>query len=375
MQRQETSNGQRYDSHLYSESEESALKIPEIPASYSEASALNTGYEILNKCFDAAFSRLPQLVAMGEDIGRMGGVNKGFAGLQKKYGSLRVMDTGIRESTIIGQAIGLAIRGLKPIADIQYLDYMLYALQILSDDLASLHWRTCGGQKAPVVIRTRGHRLEGIWHSGSPMAGLLNLVRGIYLCVPRNAAQAAGFYNTVLSSDDSAIIIEVLNAYRKKEPCPENIESFNIPLGVPEILKTGSEMTLVTYGACCALAMEAAEKLKEIGIDVEVIDVRTLLPFDIHGMIVKSLQKTNRILFLDEDCPGGATAFMMQKVIEEQCGYQWLDGQPRTLSSKEHRPAYGSDGDYFSKPNREQICRTICEMMHESNPTRFRPLY
>jgi len=375
MQRQETINAERYDSHLYSESKASALNSVGIPASYSESSPVNSGHEILNACFNAAFSRFPQLVAMGEDIGRMGGVNLGFAGLQAKYGALRIMDTGIREATIIGQAIGLAIRGFKPIADIQYLDYILYGLQILSDDLASLHWRTRGGQKAPVIIRTRGHRLEGIWHSGSPMAGILNLVRGIYLCVPRNATQAAGFYNTMLPSDDSAIIVEVLNAYRKKAKLPDNIGSFSVPLGVPEIIKPGSDITLVTYGACCAIAMESAEKLHEIGIDVEVIDVRTLLPFDIRGVIIDSLQKTNRILFLDEDCPGGATAFMMQKVIEEQRGYQWLDCQPRTLSAKEHRPAYGSDGDYFSKPNQEQICRIVCEIMHESRPKRFPLLY
>ena len=375
MRRQETVNEKRYGSHLYSESEASALNSAAIPAAYSGSSPVKTGFEILNACFDAAFSRSPHLVAMGEDIGRMGDVNQGFAGLQAKYGALRIMDTGIREATIIGQAIGLAMRGFKPIADIQYLDYILYSLQILSDDLASLHWRTCGGQKAPVIIRTRGHRLEGIWHSGSPMAGILNLVRGIYLCVPRNATQAAGFYNTMLSSDDSAIIVEVLNAYRKKARCPDNIGSFSIPLGVPEILRPGSDVTLVTYGACCAIALEAAEQLHAMGINAEIIDVRTLLPFDIHGAILDSLQKTNRILFLDEDCPGGATAFMLQKVIEEGRGYQWLDCQPRTLSAKEHRPAYGSDGDYFSKPNREQICRIISEIMHESNPTRYPLLY
>jgi len=375
LQKQETANAERYGSHLYSESEASALRSVEVPASYSGSSPVKPGYEILNDCFDAAFSRFPRLVAMGEDIGRMGDVNQGFAGLQTKYGALRIMDTGIRETTIIGQAIGLATRGFKPIADIQYLDYILYGLQILSDDLASLRWRTCGGQKAPVIIRTRGHRLEGIWHSGSPMAGILNLVRGIYLCVPRDATQAAGFYNTMLSSDDSAIIVEVLNAYRKKAECPDNIGDFTIPLGVPEILRPGSDITLVTYGACCAIALESAEQLHAMGIDVEIIDVRTLLPFDIHGAILDSLKKTSRILFLDEDCPGGATAFMMQKVIEEQRGYQWLDCQPRTLSAKEHRPAYGSDGDYFSKPNREQICRVISGMMHETKPKDFPSLY
>jgi pyruvate/2-oxoglutarate/acetoin dehydrogenase E1 component len=308
---------------------------------------------------------------MGEDIGRLGDVNQGFAGLQSKYGALRIMDTGIREATIIGQAVGLALRGFRPIADIQYLDYILYALETLSDDLATLQWRTCGGQKAPVIIRTRGHRLEGIWHSGSPMSGILNLTKGIYICVPRDATQAAGFYNTVFQSDDSALIVEVLNAYRKKAILPDNIGEFAIPLGVPEITRMGRDLTIATYGACCAIAGEAAEQLHEIGIEVELVDVRTLHPFDLHGVILDSLKKTSRILFLDEDCPGGATAYMMQKVIDEQGGYHWLDSAPRTLAAKEHRPAYGSDGDYFSKPNREQVFEAVCRIMHEANPKRF----
>ncbi len=308
---------------------------------------------------------------MGEDIGRLGDVNQGFAGLQTKYGPLRIMDTGIREATIVGQAVGLALRGFKPIADIQYLDYILYALETISDDLASLRWRTCGGQKAPVIIRTRGHRLEGIWHSGSPMAGILNLIRGIYICVPRDASQAAGFYNTIFQSDDSALIVEVLNAYRKKAMLPDNIASFTIPLGVPEIIRKGTDVTIATYGACCEIADEAAQQLQAIGIEAELIDVRTLIPFDLKGAIFQSLKKTSRILFLDEDCPGGATAYMMQKVLEEQGGYQWLDCAPRTLTAKEHRPAYGSDGDYFSKPNREQIFEAVCEMMNEADPKRF----
>ena len=315
--------------------------------------------------------RYPQLVAMGEDIGRLGDVNQGMAGLQSKYGPLRVMDTGIREATIVGQAIGLALRGFKPIADIQYLDYMLYALETLSDDLASLRWRTCGGQKAPIIVRTRGHRLEGIWHSGSPMAGILNFVRGLYVCVPRDATQAAGFYNTLLQSDDSALVVEVLNAYRKKARLPDNLGSFTVPLGVPQILRRGSDLTLVTYGACCAIAQEAADLLQSSSIDVELIDVRTLLPFDLNGIIIDSLRKTKRILFLDEDCPGGTTAYMMQKVIEEQRGFDWLDCAPRTLTAKEHRPAYGSDGDYFSKPNREQIYEIAYEIMREAYPKRF----
>jgi pyruvate/2-oxoglutarate/acetoin dehydrogenase E1 component len=362
---------ERYDTHLYSNSAYSALKISQVPAIYSPDSPVKLGFEILNACFDSAFGRYPQLLAMGEDIGRLGDVNQGFAGLQAKYGPLRVMDTGIREATIVGQAVGLALRGFKPIADIQYLDYILYAIETLSDDLASLRWRTCGGQKAPVIIRTRGHRLEGIWHSGSPMAGILNLIRGIYICVPRDATQAAGFYNTILDSDDSALIIEVLNAYRKKARLPENIGEFKIPLGIPEIIRPGTDVTIVTYGACCAIACEATEQLAEIGIEAEVIDVRTLLPFDVHGWILDSLRKTNRILFLDEDCPGGATAYMMQKVIEEQGGFHWLDCAPRTVTAKEHRPAYGSDGDYFSKSNREQIFEAVCKIMHDSNPARF----
>jgi 2-oxoisovalerate dehydrogenase E1 component len=369
--KQYAANADRYGSHLYSESAESALKVAPVPAAYSQASPLKHGFEILNACFDSAFGRYPQLVAMGEDIGRLGDVNQGFAGLQSKYGALRIMDTGIREATIIGQAVGLALRGFRPIADIQYLDYILYALETLSDDLATLQWRTCGGQKAPVIIRTRGHRLEGIWHSGSPMSGILNLTKGIYICVPRDATQAAGLYNTVFQSDDSALIVEVLNAYRKKAILPDNIGEFAIPLGVPEIIRTGTDLTIATYGACCAIAGEAAEQLREIGIEVELVDVRTLHPFDLHGVILDSLKKTNRILFLDEDCPGGATAYMMQKVIDEQGGYHWLDSAPQTLAAKEHRPAYGSDGDYFSKPNREQVFEVVCRIMHEANPKRF----
>ncbi len=370
--KQDQVNADRYGSHLYSESEESALKIPELKPAFSASSPEMRGFEILNACFDAAFARYPQLLAMGEDIGRLGDVNQGLAGLQAKYGEHRIMDTGIREATIVGQAIGLALRGFKTIADIQYLDYLLFALEPLADDLASLHWRTCGGQKAPVIIRTRGHRLEGIWHSGSPMAGILNLIRGIYVCVPRDATQAAGFYNTLLQSDDCALVIEVLNAYRKKDRRPDNIAEIRIPLGIPEIIRPGNDVTLVTYGACCAIAQEAAELLDSAGIDVELIDVRTLLPFDINGIIVDSLKKTSRILFLDEDFPGGATAYMMQKVLEEQGGYCWLDSAPRTLTAKEHRPAYGSDGDYFSKPNRSQIIESVYAMMHEAKPNRFR---
>lgn len=372
---QDRVNEDRYGSNLYSTSAESARRVPEIKAVLSESSPEKRGFEILNACFDAAFARYPNLVAMGEDIGKLGDVNQGFAGLQSKYGERRIMDTGIREATIVGQAIGLALRGFKTIADIQYLDYLLFALEPLADDLATLRWRTCGGQKAPVIIRTRGHRLEGIWHSGSPMAGILNLIRGIYVCVPRDATQAAGFYNTLLESDDPALVVEVLNAYRRKALLPDNISEFRIPLGIPEIIRPGRDVTLATYGACCAIAFEAARLLEFVGIEVELIDVRTLLPFDLQGIILNSLKKTGRILFLDEDCPGGATAYMMQKVLEEQSGYDWLDSAPRTLTAKEHRPAYGSDGDYFSKPNRSQIFESVYAMMHEAKPNHFPKLW
>jgi pyruvate/2-oxoglutarate/acetoin dehydrogenase E1 component len=371
---QEAINLRRYSSDLYSESAESALNVPIVPAQYANDPPLLKGFEVIKACFDAAFSRIPNLLSMGEDVGLLGGVNQGWAHLQEKYGSQRITDTGIREATIVGEAIGMAMRGLRPIAEIQYLDYFLYALQIISDDLASLRWRTHGGQKAPVIISTRGHRLEGIWHSGSPMAGIINLVRGIYVCVPRNSVQAAGFYNTMLLSDDAAIIVEVLNAYYKRELLPSNIGEYTLPLGVPEMLRAGSDVTVVTYGACCEIAEEAATLLATAGIEIEIIDVRTLLPFDIHGSIAESLRKTSRVLFLDEDCPGGTTAYMMQEVLERQGGFKWLDAPPRTLSAKAHRPAYGSDGDYFSKPNREQIVEAVYGMMREADPQRFAPI-
>jgi pyruvate/2-oxoglutarate/acetoin dehydrogenase E1 component len=287
----------------------------------------------------------------------------------------RVSDTGIREATILGQAIGMALRGLRPIAEIQYLDYVLYALQIMSDDLATLHWRTAGGQKAPVIVRTRGHRLEGVWHAGSPMAGILNLVRGIYLLVPRDMTRAAGFYNTLLNADEPAIVVEVLNGYRVKERLPDNIGEMTLPLGIPEIIREGKDVTVVTYGATCRIAIDAAEKLSKVGIEIEVIDIQSLLPFDIHSMIVESLKKTSRVLFLDEDVPGGATAYMMQEVIEKQGGYFHLDSPARTLSATAHRPAYGSDGDYWSKPNTETVFDAIYEMMNEVDPTTFPEIY
>jgi len=368
-------NRERYSSHLYVEGDRSALEVTPVPPVYADDAPEKNGFEVVNAAFDAAFERLPELFAFGEDVGQLGDVNQGMAGLQEKYGRLRVADTGIRECTILGQAIGMAMRGLRPVAEIQYLDYLLYALQTLSDDLATLHYRTRGGQKAPVIVRTRGHRLEGIWHSGSPMAGILNLVRGVYLCVPRDMTRAAGFYNTLLASDDSAVVVEVLNGYRIKEKLPSNVGELRVPLGVPEVLRAGDDVTVVTYGACCRLALEAAELLSQVGIEVEVVDVQTLLPFDRPGAIVESLRRTHRIVFLDEDVPGGATAYMMQEVLENQKGYHWLDAEPRTLSAQPHRPAYGSDGDYWSKPNVEQIFETIYELMNEADPRSFPIFY
>lgn len=372
---QKTVNDERYDSHLYSESSESALKVPEITPIYSDKSTLEYGYDILNACFDAALARDPRVIAFGEDVGHLGDVNQGFRGLQEKYGKLRVSDTGIRETTIIGQAIGMAMRGLRPIAEIQYLDYLLYALQIMSDDLATLSWRTKGGQKAPVIVRTRGHRLEGIWHSGSLMAGVINLLRGMYVLVPRNMVQAAGFYNTLLKSDDPALIVEVLNGYRLKEKKPDNIGEFTVPLGIPEIIRVGRDVSIVTYGACCRIVLEAAEELSKVGIEAEVIDVQTLLPFDLGNIILGSLKKTNRVVFVDEDVPGGTTAYMMREVLENQKGFYWLDSEPRTIPGKSHRPAYGSDGDYFSKPNAEQIFKTTYDLMNEVDPSGYPPIF
>jgi 2-oxoisovalerate dehydrogenase E1 component len=346
----EVENRERYSKYLYSHSEKSALNVAEVPAVFAPDAPRLRGFEIMNRGFDAIFERDARVVAFGEDLGKLGGVNQGMAGLQAKYGELRVSDTGIREATILGQAIGLALRGLRPIAEIQYLDYVLYALQTMSDDLATLHWRSAGGQKAPVIIRTRGHRLEGIWHAGSPMSSIINLVRGMHVLVPRNMVQAVGFYNTLLQSDEPGLIIEVLNGYRLRERVPSNLSAFTIPLGIPEIVREGEDVTVVTYGASVQVALEAATLLGNVGIDVEVVDVRSLLPFDRNGRILQSLQKTSRIIFLDEDVPGGASAYMMQEVIEKQGGFHWLDSEPRTLAAKEHRPSYGSDGGYFSKP-------------------------
>jgi pyruvate/2-oxoglutarate/acetoin dehydrogenase E1 component/TPP-dependent pyruvate/acetoin dehydrogenase alpha subunit len=368
-------NEKRFSTHLYSESSESALLVKEVKPVYKDDSPMIAGREVLLAFFDEAFKRDPRIFAIGEDVGRLGDVNQGMAGLQAKYGDIRVTDTGIRESTIIGQGIGAALRGLKPIVEIQYLDYLLYAVQIISDDLASLRWRTAGGQKAPVIIRTRGHRLVGIHHSGSPMAMIINAFRGLYVCVPRNMTRAAGFYNTLLKSDDTGLIIERLNAYRIKEKLPANVGDITTPLGIPEIIESGDDITIVTYGACVDIARVATAKLRNLGISSELIDVQTLLPFDINGVILNSLMKTNKILFLDEDMPGGATAYMMQQVLDEQGGYQYLDSKPKALSAKAHRPAYGGDGDYFSKPNSEDIFRAVYEIMRDSDPKTYPIFY
>ena len=362
---------ERYHRHLYSESPKSALKVPIIPPKYSAFPKKINAYQLINKFFDKVLAKHSNLYAFGEDVGKIGDVNQGFAGMQAKYGEERVFDVGIRELTIMGQAMGLAMRGMRPIAEIQYLDYLIYGLQTLSDDVATLRYRSDNNQQAPLIIRTRGHRLEGIWHSGSPMGMMIHSLRGMYLLVPRNMTQAAGMYNTMLASDDPAVLVECLNGYRLKERVPENIGEYTVPLGVPEILTEGKDLTLVTYGSCVRIAQKAIKKLATKGISVELIDIQTLLPFDLEHRIVESLKKTNGVLFLDEDVPGGASAYMLQEVLEKQNGYRYLDGKPRTLTAKEHRPPYGDDGDYFSKPSVEDVVEAVFEMVYEREPKRF----
>jgi len=354
-----------YSKNLYNEGPKSTLKVQGVPAIFNADAVTLNGYEILNHYFDELFTAHPAVYAFGEDLGNIGDVNQGFAGLQVKHGVDRIFDTGIREQSIMGQAHGMALRGLRPIAEIQYLDYLLYGLQTLSDDVSTIHYRSNGQQSSPVIIRTRGHRLEGIFHSGSPMGVILNALRGMYVCVPRNMVQAVGMYNTLLEGNDPALLIECLNGYRLKEQMPTNLMSFRVPLGVPEIIKQGSDITIVSYGSTLRIIEDAALRLQEMDIDCEIVDVQTLLPFDIHHQVLESLKKTNRILFVDEDVPGGASAYMYQQVLEVQGGYRWLDATARTLSSKAHRPAYASDGDYFSKPNTEEIIEKVKEMMAE----------
>ncbi len=366
-------NHRRFNSHLHSESTESPLQLRAVAPTYSNAADQSEdGRKVLLKCFEHHFETNPRFFALGEDVGKMGDVNLVFEGLNAKFGDLRVSDTGIREATILGQGIGAALRGLRPLVDIQYLDYLIYALQVMSDDLATTHYRTAGAQKCPVIIRTKGHRLEGIWHTGSPIAMILGAVRGLYVCVPRNMTQAAGMYNVLLRSDNPALVIEVLNGYRLKEAIPDNVGTFQVPLGVPEILREGSDITVVTYGACCRVAQEAAAFASEnMGISLEIIDVQTLLPFDRYEIIKTSLQKTNAVIFFDEDVPGGATAYMMQEVLEKQRAFEWLDLRPRTLSAQPNRAAYASDGDYYCKPNAEDLLELCYQMMREQDPGSF----
>lgn len=368
-------NTDRFNSNLHSETAASATRIGEVLPSYSEEAPILDGREILQAYFDKLFNNNPLVFAIGEDVGKIGDVNQGFAGLQEKYGEIRITDTGIRECTIAGQGIGAALRGLRPIVEIQYLDYLMYALQILTDDLATIQYRTKGGQRAPMIIRTRGHRLEGVWHAGSPLSVIINSLRGIYVLTPRNMTKAAGFYNTLLKSDEPGLVIECLNGYRLKEKLPENLEDITVPLGVVEVLREGADVTIVTYGSMTRICMDAAEILAQTGIDAEVIDAQSLLPFDRNHDILKSLRKTNRIIFADEDVPGGATAFMMQQVLEIQGGYNFLDSKPRTITAHPHRPAYASDGDYFSKPSADNIFEVAYELMMEAHPDRFPSLF
>ncbi len=375
LKRAEDENWNRFHSYLYSQSDESPLRVPPVPPTYANDAPLVDGREIINQAFDALLARDPRVFVIGEDVGRIGDVNQTLHDLQRKYGDLRLTDTGIRETTIIGQGIGAALRGLRPVVEVQYLDYILYPFATLSDDLACLHYRTVGGQKAPVIVRTRGHRLEGVWHSGSPIGLILNGLRGLVVCVPRNMTQAAGMYNTLLRGDDPALVIEALNAYRLKERVPENLSDFCLPLGEPEVLREGTDLTIVTYGSMCRIVLEAADALAAVGISAEVIDAQTLLPFDLNARIVESVKKTSRLLIADEDMPGGGSAFILHKILDEQKAWRWLDSAPQTLTAKPHRPAYTTDGDYFSKPNAEEVFDVAYAMLQESDPTRFPGLY
>lgn len=365
----------KFSSHLFSQSDKNVLKAVETAATYDDAAEEVDARLVLRDNFDAIFSKYPEALVFGEDAGNIGDVNQGLEGMQEKYGELRVADAGIREATILGQGIGMAMRGLRPIAEIQYLDYLLYAIQIMSDDLATLQYRTKGRQKAPLIIRTRGHRLEGIWHSGSPMGMIINAIRGIHVLVPRNMTKAAGFYNTLLETDEPALVIECLNGYRLKEKMPTNLGEFKTPIGVVETIKTGTDITIVSYGSTLRIIEQAAKELQEVGIDIEIIDAQSLLPFDIHHDCVKSVMKTNRLLVIDEDVPGGASAYLLQQIIDEQNGYNHLDSQPQTLTAKAHRPAYGTDGDYFSKPSVEDVFEKAYAMMHEAKPNQYSSLY
>ncbi len=360
-----------YSSHLYSESSSTAINIEGVEPTYDEEAELVDARIVIRDNFDAIFGSKPETLIFGEDSGNIGDVNQGLEGLQEKYGELRVADAGIREATILGQGIGMAMRGLRPIAEIQYLDYLLYALQIMSDDLATLQYRTKGKQKAPLIVRTRGHRLEGIWHSGSPMGGIIHLLRGIHVLVPRNMTKAAGFYNTMLASDEPALIVECLNGYRLKEKLPNNLGEFKTPIGVVETIREGKDITLVSYGSTLRIIEDAAELLSEIGIDCEIIDVQSLLPFDLNQDIVKSVAKTNRLLVIDEDVPGGASSYILQQIVENQNAYVHLDSKPQTLTAKAHRPAYGTDGDYFSKPSVDDVFDKVYSIFNEVNPKQF----
>ncbi|ENA1793893.1 transketolase [Flavobacterium psychrophilum] len=365
----------KFSSHLFSQSDKNIFSVKEVLPTYNNSAEEVDARLVLRDNFDAIFTKYPESLIFGEDAGNIGDVNQGLEGMQEKYGELRVADVGIREATILGQGIGMAMRGLKPIAEIQYLDYLLYAIQIMSDDLATLQYRTAGRQKAPLIIRTRGHRLEGIWHSGSPMGMIINAIRGIHVLVPRNMTKAAGFYNTLLETDEPALVVECLNGYRLKEKMPTNLGEFKTPIGIVETIKSGNDITLVSYGSTLRLVEQAAKELLEIGIDAEIIDIQSLLPFDINHDIVKSLTKTNRLLIIDEDVPGGASAYILQQIIDEQKGYMVLDSQPETLAAKAHRPSYGTDGDYFSKPSAEDIFEKVYAIMHEANPIQFPSLY